>query len=218
MGPAQGPHVSNARKPRLPDGQRVGHFDYFGDRAGPRGLGDYTYDVGAWRVFALNSELPDLGASSPQVQWLRNELATRPTACSAAIRHKPLFTSGPNGENGQMREIFRVLYDNNVDVVINGHDHLYERFAPQDPNGRPDTQRGIRQFTAGTGGVTPYQRVRVAPNSERLHEAWGVLKLTLHSNSYNWESVPVGGAQFSDSGTGPCHSPPGGCASLPSRC
>ena len=104
-----------------------------------------------------------------------------------------------------MREIFRVLYDNNVDVVINGHDHLYERFAPQDPNGRPDAQRGIRQFIAGTGGVTPYQRVRVAPNSERLHEAWGVLKLTLHSNSYNWEFVPVGGAQFSDSGTGPCH-------------
>ena len=73
------------------------------------------------------------------------------------------------------------------------------------PTGGPTSQRGIRQFIAGTGGVTPYQRVRVAPNSERLHEAWGVLKLTLHSNSYNWEFVPVGGAQFSDSGTGPCH-------------
>lgn len=178
------------------------YFDYFGDRAGPRGRGYYTYDVGTWRVFALNSEI-DTGPSSPQMQWLRSELTARPTPCSAAIWHRPLFTSGPNGENRQMRDMYRLLYDNNVDVVINGHDHLYERFAPQDADGRPDQARGIRQFTVGTGGITLYNPVRTAPNSQRILSDWGVIKFTLHPNSYDWAFFPVSGD--SDRGTGACH-------------
>jgi hypothetical protein len=185
----------------------AGYFDYFGDRAGPRGLGYYSYDVGAWRVFALNSDPSATAPNGPQVQWLRNELSSRPTQCSAAIWHHPMFSSGPNGDHRYMREIFQVLYDNNVDVVINGHDHLYERFAPQDPNGRADLQRGIRQFTVGTGGTALYQSVRTASNSERIISTWGVLKLTLHPNSYDWEFVPIQGSQagLSDRATGLCH-------------
>jgi Calcineurin-like phosphoesterase len=186
------------------DGAR-GYFDYFGDRAGPRGLGYYAYDVGTWRIYALNSEfekVPGLGQS--QMDWLRGELTSRPAPCSIAVWHKPLFTSGPNGDNPHMRDIFRLLYDNGVDVVLNGHDHLYERFAPQDASGRVDPARGIRQFTVGTGGVDTYTNPRVAPNSERILSVWGVFKLTLHTNSYDWEFVPVDPG-FRDSGSGSCH-------------
>jgi Calcineurin-like phosphoesterase len=186
------------------DGAR-GYFDFFGDRAGPRNLGYYTYDVGTWRVYALNSEfdrVPGLGQS--QMDWLRGELANRPPPCSIAVWHKPLYTSGPNGENPHMRDIFKLLYDNGVDIVLNGHDHLYERFAPQDANGRVDQARGIRQFTVGTGGVDTYTNPRVAPNSEKIMSAWGVLMLTLNSNTYDWEFIPVD-PPFRDSGSGTCH-------------
>ena len=182
-----------------------GYFDYFGANAGPRGLGYYTFDVGSWRIYSLNSEPSLAGAGSSQMSWLKSDLASHPVNCSIAIWHHPVFTSGPNGPNAYMRDILRVLYDNNVDIVINGHDHLYERFAPQDPDARPDFARGIRQFTVGTGGVPLYQNVTVAANSERLQSVWGILRLVLNPGEYDWEFVPVGETAFRDAGSGKCH-------------
>jgi hypothetical protein len=180
------------------------YFAYFGDNAGPPGLGYYSYGAGPWRVIALNSEIPG-GPGSMQLQWLRSELGFSPSACTMVYWHKPLFTSGPNGPNRDMREIWRTLYEFNVDLVVNGHDHLYERFAPQDPDGRADPARGIRQLTVGTGGGALYTPITSAPNTEAIGIVHGVLKLTLSGDGYQWEFIGVPGASFSDSGVGKCH-------------
>ena len=119
--------------------------------------------------------------------------------------HKPLFTSGPNGPNRDMREIWRVLYELDVDLVVNGHDHLYERFAPQDPDGRLDQARGIRQIIVGTGGGALYTPITSAPNTEAIGIVYGVLKLTLGDGGYQWQFLPIPGTLFSDSGSGQCH-------------
>jgi 3',5'-cyclic AMP phosphodiesterase CpdA len=179
-------------------------FDYFGASAGERGLGYYSYTVGPWRIVALNSEI-NAGAGSPQMQWLRSELSTNRAACTLAIWHRPLFSSGLNGDNPDMREIWRTLYEFGAEVVINGHDHQYERFAPQDPDGRADPARGIRQFTVGTGGVPLYQLRGARPNTEVLGSAFGVIALTLGSGTYQWEFIPAEGSTLRDSGLGVCH-------------
>lgn len=180
------------------------YFTYFGDRAGPRGSGYYSYAVGPWRVIALNSEMPSAAGSS-QSEWLRAELSGRRSPCTAVYWHRPLFSSGRNGDNPDMRDLWRTLYEFDVDLVINGHDHTYERFAPQDPDGRPDPQRGIRQFIVGTGGAPLYEFPRLRPNSETRAAAWGVAVFTLTGGGYQWEFVPVEGATFSDSGSASCH-------------
>ena len=182
----------------------AGYFAYFGDRAGPSGAGYYSYGVGPWRVIALNSEIPS-SPGSAQMEWLRLELATQRSLCTAVYWHRPLFTSGQNGDNPDMRDVWRTLYDANVDLVINGHDHTYERFAPQDPDGRPDSHRGIREFIVGTGGAMHYQLPQVRANSEARASVWGVAVFTLASGGYQWEFVPVEGATFRDSGSGECH-------------
>ncbi len=208
--PAWGRHKRRTRPvPGNHDYEQAGalpYFDYFGDNAGPRGLGYYSYTAGSWRIYALNSEISG-GAASQQAQWLRDELAQNPTQCAAAIWHKPLFTSGPNGENRHMLETWRILYNANVEVILNGHEHLYERFAPQDPDGRPDGARGIRQFTVGTGGVPLYSFATVRQNSEVRANVWGVLVLFLGESSYEWNFLPAGipGVNFRDSGRGNCH-------------
>lgn len=181
-----------------------GYYAYFGQSAGPTGLGYYTYDVGPWRIIALNSEI-NARQGSGQYEWLRGELQNRQVLCTAAIWHRPLFTSGPNGENRDMIDLWRLLYEFGAEIVINGHDHLYERFAPQTPDGRPDTARGIRQFTVGTGGVPLYQTSAIKTNSEVVATtSHGVLKLTLTASDYHWEFVPVSSTGFRDSGTGTC--------------
>jgi hypothetical protein len=182
------------------------YYDYFGDSAGPRGQGYYSYTVGSWRIIALNSEI-DHRQGSPQLTWLREELSATAYQCTIAIWHKPLFTSGPNGANLQTRDFWRVLHEFGADIIINGHDHVYERFARQDPDGRPDNVRGIRQFTVGTGGVQPYSFQAVRPNSEFRHREWGVLVLRLDTGTYQWEFVPVPGSNpgANDTGTGQCH-------------
>jgi hypothetical protein len=180
------------------------YFDYFAGLAGPPGRGYYSYRAGAWQIIALNSEV-DPRAGSAQVQWLRTELASNPSNCTLAYFHRPLFTSGPNRPNLDMRDLWRTLYEFNADVIVNGHDHVYERFAPQDPDGRPDQARGIRQFTAGTGGAHLYSFVGVAANSESQASVYGVLMLTLLSGSYQWQFVPAGTAPFRDAGTAACH-------------
>ncbi len=183
-----------------------GYEPVFGVSAGPAGFGYWRRSLGAWTVIGLNSNI-DAGSASAQVQWLRSELSTNPTPCTLAIWHHPLFSSGPNGDNRFMADIWRALYEFNADVVINGHDHLYERFSPQDPDGRFDAARGIKQFTVGTGGTSNlYSIANLKPNSQRIITgALGVLKLTLLSNSYNAEFVPADPTANVDVDSGPCH-------------
>jgi hypothetical protein len=208
-GPTWGRHRDRTRPaPGNHDYESAGaapYYEYFGENAGPAGLGYYTYDAGPWRVITLNSEI-NISSGSMQYQWLRTELQTRPTGCTAAIWHRPLFSSGPNGDNRDMLDLWRLLFEFGVEIVVNGHDHLYERFAMQTPEGVPDASRGIRQFTVGTGGVPLYRMSRLKANSEVLStSAHGVLKLTLSAGVYHWEFVPVLDAAFRDTGTGACH-------------
>jgi Calcineurin-like phosphoesterase len=187
------------------------YASYFGIAAGDPRKGYYSYDLGAWHIVALNSECADVGgcnASSSQVQWLKQDLAQHSTLCSLAYFHKPLFSSGAkHGDDADMKAFWQTLSAAGVDVVLNGHDHDYERFAPQDPDGHLDEQHGIREFVVGTGGKNTH-RTFADPkaNSEvRQADTYGVLKLTLHASSYDWEFVPEAGKSFKDEGTGTCH-------------
>jgi 3',5'-cyclic AMP phosphodiesterase CpdA len=182
----------------------AGYYEYFGANAGPSGRGYYGYTVGRWFVLALNSEVP-LQAGSPQLQWVSDQLAASPYRCTLVYWHRPLFSSGRNGPNHDMLDLWRVLYGADVDVVLNAHDHMYERFAPQTPEGQPDAARGIRQFTVGTGGAAPYDVVRLAANSEVTASVWGVASFTLRTDGYSWEFIPAEGFAFRDAGSGICH-------------
>jgi hypothetical protein len=152
----------------------------------------------------LNSEA-GVAAASPQAAWLRGELAATGAMCTAAVWHRPLVSSGPHGNNADMRDLFRILYDAGVEFIVAGHDHLYERFAPMDPDGRVDAVRGVRQFTVGTGGTELSQPAALGAHSEALGSSWGVIRLELAPGSYRWEFVPVDGASFSDAGFSDCH-------------
>jgi acid phosphatase type 7 len=188
-----------------------GYVRYFGAIAGDPKKGYYSYALGSWHIVVLNSECREVGGcgvGSQQEQWLRQDLGTHPTKCALAYWHKPLFSSGAaHGNDPEIKPLWDALYTANVDLVINGHDHDYERFAPQDPSGKPDTDRGIREFVVGTGGKNSHRSfASPKPNSEvRQADTFGVLKLTLHSESYDWEFVPEAGKTFTDSGTGRCH-------------
>src|SRR6266550_974683 len=185
-----------------------GYFGYFGAAAGDPKQGYYSYDAGAWHVVVLNSGSPSLvptTATSPQVQWLRADLAAHPAHCTLAYWHHPLFDSKDN-PNANIRPLWDALYAAGVDVVVNAHYGFYERFAPQTPAGVADPAGGIREFVAGTGGalVTSFGTVR--PNSQvRSSGTFGVLRLDLGDASYSWRFVPVAGRTFSDSGTTACH-------------
>jgi acid phosphatase type 7 len=150
----------------------------------------------------INSNIAANRGSS-QYEFVRQSLTSRPKPCALAIWHHPLFTSGPNGPQTYMREMWQLLYENGVDVVINGHDHLYERFSRQDPDGRLD-ERGIRQFTVGTGGADLYRFVTVAPNSGARISTFGIFKITLRPDSYDWEFLETSGA-LGDNGFTACH-------------
>lgn len=186
-----------------------GHFSYFGPAAGDPGKGYYSYDVGTWHLIALNSNCSRVGGcrtGSPQELWLKADLAAHPAACTLAYWHHPRFSSGLHGSDPAYDDFWRDLYDAGADVVLVGHDHDYERFAPQDPRGAADPVRGIREFVVGTGGKTHYWFRSPQPNSEvRNWDAFGVLVLTLRSLGYDWRFVPEPGRSFSDSGRGFCH-------------
>jgi hypothetical protein len=139
------------------------------------------------------------------MEWLRADLAGNPSRCSLAIFHTPVFGSGTNGGNPHMQAVWRLLYEFGVDVIVNGHNHSYERFALQDPDGGFDSERGIREFVVGTGGALLTDFPRIRPNSEVRFVTWGVLKLTLWSDRYEWVFVPIAGQSFSDSGNTNCH-------------
>jgi Calcineurin-like phosphoesterase len=188
----------------------AGYFDYFGSAAGPPSKGYYSYDLGDWHVVVLNSmceEVGGCGPGSPMVGWLRKDLAANPNnKCTLAYFHHPLFSSGEHGNQTKMTASWEALYEANADVVVNGHDHDYERFAPQTPDGAADPAQGIREFVVGTGGAERRPFSTIQPNSEaRDDNTPGVLKLTLKPAGYDWKFVPVAGEIFTDSGTGSCH-------------
>ncbi|MEU8007194.1 DNRLRE domain-containing protein [Catellatospora sp. NPDC049111] len=183
-----------------------GYYNYFGSVAGPSGQGYYSYDLGNWHVVSLNSNI-SMSAGSAQETWLRNDLAASTKPCTIAYWHHPLFTSGANhAPSTSTRPLYQALYDYNADVVVWGHNHQYERFAPMNASGTADSSRGIRSFVAGMGGAGFYGFGTIQPNSQaRNSDTWGVLKFTLHSNSYDWQFVPQAGKTYNDSGTGSCH-------------
>jgi hypothetical protein len=182
----------------------AGYFSYFGDRAGPSGRGYYSFDVGSWHLISLNSEI-STAAGSAQETWLQADLADSSQRCMLAYWHKPLFSSGPHGNDPSVKPLWDALYAAGAEVVLAGHDHDYERFAPQTPSGSADATRGIREFVVGTGGKEHYSISSTKPNSQ-VHntDTFGVLRLTLHPDSYDWKFLPEAGKTFTDSGTGSC--------------
>ena len=168
------------------------YFDYFADAAGEDRKGYYSFMAGDWLILMLNSNIP-AGRNSAQWEFVRGELNAQRTPCTMAVWHHPLFTSGPNGSNAFMRDMWALLETAKVELILSGHDHLYERFARQMSDGRPDPALGIRQLTAGTGGAELYQFVRTALNSEARLMEFGVVRLTLRPAQVDWEFLSVSG-------------------------
>jgi hypothetical protein len=178
----------------------AGYFQYF-DNIAPY----YAYTLGAWRIYSLDSEI-DVSASSPQVAWLQSDLAANPSQCVLAYWHTPRWSSGStHGNSSSMQTLWQILYNAGAELVINGHEHNYERFAAMDVSGLPVPQ-GLREFVVGTGGIGHYGFGAALPASEvRDSTSFGVLKLTLRVDGYDWQFVPVAGSIFTDSGSGTCH-------------
>ncbi len=209
--PVIGNHEYNGTNPS-------GYFDYFNGTkvktgvAGTRNNGWYSYNQGAWHVVVLNSNCSLLaggcGVGSAQEAWLRADLRSSSARCTLAAWHHPRFTSGgeAGGNTLEMQPIWQDLQDAGADLVITGHDHDYERFAPQDADGRLDEARGLREFVVGTGGRSHHAWGTVQPNSEvRDNATFGVLKLSLRSTGYDWQFVPEAGRTFTDAGSAACH-------------
>jgi hypothetical protein len=190
-------------------GNASASFDYFGNRAGPRDLGYYSFDLGSWHIIVLNiNDAVSLETGSDQDRWLEADLAANSKTCTLAMWHSPrFFSSNIPGytTNDLVLAAWTRLYEAGADVVLNGHQHHYERFPPMTPLGARDDARGIRQFNAGTGGESVEMPVALSESREVLTDAFGVLKLALDAGSYTWEFVPVVPGQFIDSGSGTCH-------------
>jgi hypothetical protein len=200
----------------------TGYFDYFNGSgvtdgpAGPRGKGYYSFDVGSWHLVALNSnctrpadttDVVGCGVGSEQERWLRADLAAHPASCTLAYWHHARWSSGHEGSNAFMQPLWAALEDAQAEILLSGHSHDYERFAPLDANGNVDPARGIRQFVVGTGGAffTGGLDTLEAHSEVAQNTTFGVLKLTLHPTSYSWRFAPIAGRSFSDSGTTACH-------------
>jgi acid phosphatase type 7 len=186
-----------------------GYYKYFGAAAGDPAKGYYSYTIGKWHLIALNANCAAVGgcqADSLQEKWLKADLAAHPGTCTLAYWHQPRFSSALHGNNKDTDIFWQDLYRAGADIILNGHDHDYERFAAQTPNAIADPKRGIREFVVGTGGRSLYPFVNVQPNSEvRNDDTYGVLTLKLYPNSYDWKFIPEKGKVFSDSGRGTCH-------------
>jgi len=191
------------------------YFEYWGERAGPAGKGYYSYELGNWHVVVLNTNcaapgVGGCGASSEQEKWLREDLAAHPKSCIVAYGHHALYSSGvfkTHAIHPELRELWRDLYAVHADLMLAGHEHSYERFSPQDPDGNLDAEHGIREIVVGTGGKSHDPLGTPLPNSEvRNSDSFGVLKLALSPTKYTWEFIPVNGEEgFHDSGSGTCH-------------
>jgi acid phosphatase type 7 len=191
-----------------------GYFDYFGEAAGDPEEGYYSYELGSWHIVALNSNCGEAqircSPSSTQVRWLEEDLAANADeegGCTLAYMHHPRFSSGEeHGSYETIEPMWEALYEAGAEVVLSGHEHNYERFAPQDPSGKADPERGIRQFVVGTGGgASDYPILEPLPNSEvQNDETYGVLKLTLRPKGYEWRYLSAEGGEFTDSGSARC--------------
>jgi hypothetical protein len=185
-----------------------GYFAYFGARAGTAGRGWYSFNVGQWHLVALNSNCSAVGgcgSSSPQVTFLKNDLAAHHPACTLAYWHHARFSSGPNGNLAAYDPIWKVLYSHHVDVVLSGHDHIYERYALQTPAQARDPKHGIREFVVGTGGRSLDPFTGPFTNGQfRQRSQFGILKLTLHPHRYEWRYVSAA-KHVLDSGETDCH-------------
>jgi calcineurin-like phosphoesterase family protein len=212
-GPSWGRHKARTRPAvgnheyQTPDA--AGYTGYFGAAAtNTDGKTWYSYELGTWHVIVLDSNCAAAGgcdAGSEQGRWLAADLAGSTARCTVAIWHHPRFSSGEHGNDRAVAPFWQALYAAGADVVINGHDHDYERFAPQNPDGVGDPERGIREFVVGTGGAAIRRFTQDAANSQlRVALTHGVIKLTLHSGMYQWSWVPTSGL-VSDSGSQLCH-------------
>lgn len=186
----------------------AGYLEYFGERAAPEGSTWYSYDAGAWHVVVLDSECDRVGGCGPdsrQGHWLSHDLEEHRAACSLAIWHRPRYSSGDHGSDGSVAPLWEAVADGGVDIVVNGHDHDYERFAPRDAAGRPDDEQGVRAFVVGTGGAELRPFAGAAELSQaRNASTHGVLVLTLHDGGYDWHFIPIAGHSFTDRGSGNC--------------
>jgi hypothetical protein len=192
----------------------AGYFHYFGRAAGDPGKGYYSYNLGKWHIVALNSnckeeEVGDCEPSSQQVRWLKADLAAnKDKRCTLAYMHHPRFSSGKeHGNTHFVKPLWDALYEGGAEVVLSGHEHNYERFAPQNPVGKADPERGIREFVVGTGGGKGHYPILEPIANSEVHsdDTYGVLKVTLRPKSYEWRFVPEEGETFSDSGSARCH-------------
>ena len=181
----------------------AGYFNYFGAAAGDPATGYYSYDLGSWHILALNTQFTGR-PGSPQAEWVKADLAAHPKRCTLALWHMPLFAV--DSASDKMKNVFQMLYDAGAEVVVNGHEHNYERFAPQTADAVRDQDRGIRQFIVGTGGRSLGGNPNRPANSEVFYKGgFGVLKLTLHTASYDWAFISEKGKTFSDKGSALCH-------------
>lgn len=182
------------------------YYDYWGAAAGERGKGYYSYNIGPWHIVVLNS-MVNHSTGSPQELWLRADLGHHKAHCTLAYFHYPRFSSGREQHSDPgMQPVWQDLYDAGADVVISGHSHVYERFAPQTPSGQTDSTRGIREFVVGTGGASLLDFDIIEPNSEvRDNSTYGVIRLRLYRGHYEWDFIPVAGGQLHDSGAAACH-------------
>jgi hypothetical protein len=183
------------------------YFAYFGERAG---RGYYSLELGGWHIVSLDSDLAP-AEHAAQMAWLRADLASHPARCTLAFWHHPLYSSGGHGSIPKMREAWRLLQQAGAELVLSGHDHDYERFAPQDADGRLDRARGMRQFVVGTGGAYPTPFLLTVRNSEmRDSGRTGVLRLRLLDGRYEWEFLESArlttlGLPEPDRGSDDCH-------------
>jgi hypothetical protein len=186
----------------------AGYFAYFGAVAGDPAKGWYAVDLGAWRIYALNSNCWAIGgceAGSPQESWLRDDLAREARPCVLAIWHHPLFSSGQHGSDPMTRALWQALEDAGAEIVISGHDHDYERFGAQTSSGATDPA-GIIEYVVGTGGRSHYRFEAVADNSlVRNNDVFGVIRFELGADRWSFQFVPVSGGRFIDSSSGTCH-------------
>ncbi|MBI3550841.1 MAG: metallophosphoesterase [Elusimicrobia bacterium] len=196
------------------------YYDFFGAAAGPKGDGFYSYDLGRWHILSLNSnyytntngDAPIPPGKERQLAWLRADLANhkedraKGRICTLAYFHHPRFSSGAHGSDEALSDLWAELQKAGVDVVLSAHEHNYETFRPMDAEGELDEAGGTRMFVVGTGGGDARPIRNPEPNSAALqNKILGVLKMTLHPTSYDWEFVSAAGSSFTDSGHGNCH-------------
>ena len=202
--PAPGNHEYNSKG-------AAGYYHYFGAAAGDPQQGWYSFELGAWHVVSLNSNCAYIGGcevGSAQEKWLRKDLALHPGVCTMAFMHHPLVSSGPRRSHAihpELKSLWQALYDAHAALVVVGHEHNYERFALLNSDGDADPARGIREFVVGSGGRNHTPLIAIRNSEVRNTDTFGVLKLTLHAKSYNWEFIPEAGKSFTDSGSEACH-------------